>query len=177
MITLLLYRDCDPLLLQPCGNLYHTLKITPTCLKYWLQWVRLKSPATRLFAQTLVPTQNKEHTKDVHIMRLCILNIYVWIRMTIPRYNGVTWVSRRLRSPTNRLFVQQFVRANIKRNMKNPYHWPFMRGIYRWQVDAPRKGPLSGLWVMWKAFSCHDVFMVKRVQGRGSTLHVVSPPN
>ena len=33
-------------------------------------------------------------------------------------------------------------------------NWPFVRGIYRWPVDFPHKGP-----VVCKALSCNDVFM------------------
>ena len=55
----------------------------------------------------------------------------------------VTWASRRLRSPTPRLFVQQIVRANTKENTKAPYHRPFIRGMHRPPVDSPQKGSVS----------------------------------
>ena len=35
------------------------------------------------------------------------------------------WVRWRLKSPASRLFTQQFIRAQIKENIKVPHHWPF----------------------------------------------------
>ena len=26
---------------------------------------------------------------------------------------------------------------------QSPYHWPFVRGIHRWAVNSPRKGPVT----------------------------------
>ena len=46
--------------------------------------------------------------------------------------------------------TQQLVETNNKRNIKGPYYWPFVRGINRWPVDSPHKGP-----EMWK--SCQNV--------------------
>ena len=50
------------------------------------------------------------------------------------------------------LFVQQFVLANIKGNIKSPHHWPFV--FHQWQMDSPHKGP-----VMQKAFTFHNIIM------------------
>ena len=33
--------------------------------------------------------------------------------------------------------------AEIKENMKAPHYWPFVRGIHRWLVDSPHKGPVT----------------------------------
>ena len=41
------------------------------------------------------------------------------------------------------LFVQQFVQAYINENMKAPRHWSFVRGVHRWPVDSPHKGPVT----------------------------------
>ena len=52
----------------------------------------------------------------------------------------------------NCLFNSLFrLTANVK---KAPNYWPFVRGIHRWPVDSPYRGP-----VIWKAFPCHDGFV------------------
>ena len=38
------------------------------------------------------------------------------------------------------LFVQQFVQANIKENIKALQYWPFVRGIHPLVVDPLIKG-------------------------------------
>ena len=67
---------------------------------------------------------------------------------TIPwfNYNGNAWVFRHLKSLATELFVQQLVQVN-KEALKAPHYWPFVRGVHRWPVDSPHKGP-----VMWEAF-------------------------
>ena len=65
---------------------------------------------------------------------------------------------RDLNTPASRLFVQQFVQAGIKGNIKGPHHWPYVRGIRWLLVDLPHKGP-----VMRNALSCQDVFLKLRV--------------
>ena len=57
-----------------------------------------------------------------------------------------------LKVPTTRLFVRRLIQANNKENVIALHHWPFVRGIHRWPVDSPHKGP-----VMLKATPCHDV--------------------
>ena len=44
--------------------------------------------------------------------------------------------------------------TNKKRNIKARHDWPFVRGIHRWPVDSPHKGP-----VMRKACPWHDTVM------------------
>ena len=50
------------------------------------------------------------------------------------------------------LFVQQCLQDDTKGNFKELRYWPFVRGIQRWPMDSPHKGP-----VMRKAFSWYDV--------------------
>ena len=64
------------------------------------------------------------------------------------------WASWRLKSPANRLCVQQLVQANIKEIIIAPHSGPFVRGIHRWPVDFTFKGPM-----MPKASPFHDVIM------------------
>ena len=40
-------------------------------------------------------------------------------------YNDVKWARWHLKSQASQLFTQLFVKAQIKENIKAPYHWPF----------------------------------------------------
>ena len=44
-------------------------------------------------------------------------------RKPVIHNNDVKWPTRRLNSPASRMFVHQFVQANIRGNMKAPYHY------------------------------------------------------
>ena len=46
------------------------------------------------------------------------------------------------------------VQSTKEEHIKALCFWPFVRGIHRWPVDSPHKGP-----VIQKAFTCHDVIM------------------
>ena len=46
------------------------------------------------------------------------------------------------------------------KNIKPPRYWPFVRGIHRWPVDSPHKGPVT-----WKLFPLDDVIMTIRCMG------------
>ena len=52
------------------------------------------------------------------------------------------------------LFVEHVIRIN-KENNRGLHYWPFVKGIHRFPMDSPHKGP-----VMLKAFPCPDVIMV-----------------
>ena len=58
---------------------------------------------------------------------LCTSTDLIWCLAKHPHYSHVTWC--RLRSPTNRVFVRQFVRANIKGTshvrIAGPLHRPY----------------------------------------------------
>ena len=69
-------------------------------------------------------------------------------------YSDVTWASLHLKPLAAQLFVQKLVWVNTKDNVKAPHSWLFVRGIHRWPVDSPHKGP-----AMWKVFPCHFIFM------------------
>ena len=54
-------------------------------------------------------------------------NVSIWWRhheKGAPNYFTKTPSSRHLSSPASRLFAQQFVEADIKRNIKASYNWP-----------------------------------------------------
>ena len=78
----------------------------------------------------------------------------VWLH-----FSAITWASWRLKSPASQLFVQRFVQANIKSNIKAPHHWPFAKGIHQLPVDSLPKGP-----IMRKAFLFDDVTMCIGIQ-------------
>ena len=65
------------------------------------------------------------------------------------------WARYRLKSPASRLLTSPCVQARIKENIKAPRYWPFVRGIHRWPVNSPHKGPVTR-----KMFPFHDVIMV-----------------
>ena len=68
--------------------------------------------------------------------------------------SDVTWTSWRLKWPTTRLFVQQFTQTNIKRNIKGPRPWSFVRGNHWSPVNSHYKGPSTR-----KTFPCDDVII------------------
>ena len=73
-------------------------------------------------------------------------------------YSDVTWASWCLGSPATQVFVQQFVRANIKETpkLRNTGHlWKEPTG--RPPVDSPHKGPVTQ-----NVFPCHGLIMSYR---------------
>ena len=72
-----------------------------------------------------------------------------------PHYNDGTWALKRLKSPATQLSFKQLVHAMNKVNIKASHYWSFARGIHRWPVDSPHKGPAIG-----KAFLFYDVIMM-----------------
>ena len=67
-------------------------------------------------------------------------------------YNDITWVSWYVKSLAYQLFVQQFVKADLKEKINALHYWSFVRGIHWWPVDSPHKGP-----VIQKASPYHDI--------------------
>ena len=65
------------------------------------------------------------------------------------------------------LFTNLFTSIPTK-NDKAPHHWPFGRGIHRWQVDSPDKGPVMRQTAPWHGFimwfhqqsSCNTSFKI-----------------
>ena len=91
-----------------------------------------------------------------------ITNWYTWIpchylllgRKRQLHCNDATQASRRFKSQTTRLLIQQFIQASSKDNIKAQYYWPFVMQIHRWWIDFPHKGA-----VIRKAFHCNDVII------------------
>ena len=50
---------------------------------------------------------------------------------------------RRLKSPASRLFTQPFIQAHIKWKYQSSASLAFVRGIHRWPVNSPHKGPVT----------------------------------
>ena len=62
-----------------------------------------------------------------------------------------------LKSPAFRLFTQLFVNVQIKESIKalhDAASLAFVRGIHRWPMNSPHKGPVT-----WKMFPFDDVIM------------------
>ena len=72
------------------------------------------------------------------------------------------WARWRLKSPASRLFIQPFIQAQIKEKRKHQSSAPlsFVRGIHRWPVNSPHKGPVTR-----KRFPFDDVIMNKCLSG------------
>ena len=58
------------------------------------------------------------------------------------QHNDITYASYSLKSPVDRLFVQQVVQPGEKENIKGQQHWPPVRGIRRSPLGPPHKGPV-----------------------------------
>ena len=65
------------------------------------------------------------------------------------------WARWRLKSPSSRLFTQPFFHDAVYRKPQSSASLAFVRGIHRWPVNSPHKGP-----VMWKVFPFDDVIMI-----------------
>ena len=78
------------------------------------------------------------------------------ISLRLLRFITVTiWARLRLRSPASRLFNQLIIQAEIKENIKSSASKAFVRGIHRWSVNSPHKGPVTR-----KLFPFDDVIML-----------------
>ena len=64
------------------------------------------------------------------------------------------WARWRLTSPASRLFTQPFSQAQINENTKANASLTSVRGIHRWPVNSPHKGPVTR-----KMFPFDDVLM------------------
>ena len=95
------------------------------------------SPASRLFFQQW--PIDSPHKWPVMRKPFRCYNICMNIRMTSK------WARWRLKSPASRLFIQAFIQAQIKENIKAPPHWP---------VNSPHKGPVT-----WNFFPFDDAIM------------------
>ena len=53
------------------------------------------------------------------------------------------WARLRLKSPASRLFDQSFLSVQNKEKNQTSASLAFLRGIHRWPVDSPHKGPVT----------------------------------
>ena len=124
------------------------------------------------------------HTPHLHALQ-DFMNILCEVRTLEWRHNDVTWASLRFKSPLTRMVVQQLVRANNRTKYQHDdvikwKHFPryfvksivysgadqrkyqssaslaFVRGIHRWPVNSPHKGPVTR-----NMFPFDDVIMTK----------------
>ena len=59
-----------------------------------------------------------------------------------------------LKSPASQLFTQPFIQGVDQRKHQSSVSLAFVRGIHRWPVNSPHKGP-----VMQKMFPFDDIIM------------------
>ena len=79
-------------------------------------------------------------------------------------YDDVTWTSYSLKSP---IIDCLFNRLYGPTSKKHPHYWPFVRGIHRWPVNSPHKGPVTPKKAsMWRRHHDND-------RQRNHTKHVV----
>ena len=87
----------------------------------------------------------------------CLFNDLVGLTSKTTSNFSITsplWVEsfrRHVKSPTTRLFVQQFIQDHNKGQVKALHFWFIVRRI-RWPMDSPRKEP-----AIREAFSCHKI--------------------
>ena len=78
-----------------------------------------------------------------------------WRHVIGPNYSDISWVSWRLKSMATRLFIQHMFSLWQKKYQSLCY-WSFVRGIHRWSVDSPHKGPVT---YMYEALPFHNAIM------------------
>ena len=81
----------------------------------------------------------------------CVRYILDWAGLRITM--TWQWARWRIKSPASRLFTQLFIQAQSKNTSKLP-SLAFVRGIHRWLVNSPHKGPVTR-----KMFPLHDAIM------------------
>ena len=75
-----------------------------------------------------------------------VILLWVWYgKMEFPNDVAVTsWCALWcFKSMACRLHTQPFVQGQIKENIKSSSSLAFVRGIHRWQVNSPHKGPVT----------------------------------
>ena len=72
----------------------------------------------------------------------------------------VAWAPERLKSPAIRLFLQWFVWASIKQNIKAVDYWPPVKGNIPITGGSPHKG------TTWKTSLCHYAIIGEQIRNR-----------
>ena len=101
-------------------------------------------------ADSWIQSQNTEHYRGSYSTQVLTQIIY--------RYNKTSQsikASRHLKSLTTWLFVWELFPVDNKGSIKGLHYWSYVKKVHWSPVDSPDRGP-----VMWKAFPCHDVFMI-----------------
>ena len=87
-------------------------------------------------------------------------------------YNDVIWARWRLKSPASRLFTQPFIQGADQIKYQRSMSLASVRGIQRWQVNSPHKGPVTR-----KMFPFDDVIMNTVILPAMFSKHKVLCPN
>ena len=123
----------------------------------WNYNYRSRPPGISTPACTRQILKNSHHRWKIHTKNANIF-IFHWIQSLMGilingRYSDVKW-PRYFNSPVSQLFVRLFAKVDVKGNTKAPHKCPFVKGMHRWPVNSPHKGP-----VMRKVFLFHDAIM------------------
>ena len=78
------------------------------------------------------------------------------------------WARWHLKSPASPLFAQSFVQAADQRNHQSSASLAFVRGIHRWPVDYPHKGPVTR-----KMFPLDDIIMENTIKGQNDKQPII----
>ena len=130
------FKECQYLLICFVGN--DVIIWLSQCLwRTWLEYISIKSQqntiewkpcaffvGTVMSITILIPFVEyiQIHIPTVFVV-FCIRNDRLTNILLGYHYSDVMWTRWRLKSPASRLFVQPFVQAQIKENIKAPRHW------------------------------------------------------
>ena len=104
----------------------------------------------------------------LHFQDNVVSAIRVWNLESIMNYITMTsyWSQYRLKSPAWGLFIQPFIQAQIKENIKTPRHWPLW-GKFNGNRWIPRnKGPVKR-----KMFPLDDVIIIQTFHKLSDSVH------
>ena len=117
--------------------------INITVTLYWA-WRHLQSPASQLFTQPFIQAQIKENIKEY----------FAWYLYRHKHYSDIIMSMMASPIPSLTIVYSTVYSGRDQRKHQSSASLAFVRGIHRWPVNSPHKGP-----VMWKMFPFDDVIM------------------
>ena len=129
-----------------------------------MSWVELISPQMKWLGNNIYSLLCWKKTYWVSYKFQCDIVVWdfikktssYWINFLVSNFITMTsWGAQwHLKSPASRLFVQLLIQGADERKHQSSASPAFVRGIHRWLVNSPHKGP-----VMRKMFPFDDVIM------------------
>ena len=121
---------------------------------------------TGLFVRWWIPiTKGQWCWNPSHIMTLLVVDARTWVCMVLTLFSRNTLGSNRMtprecyvvskHRPLDCLF-NGYTDPTSKKH-QSPHYWVFVRGIRRWPVNSPQKGP-----ILWEKFPFDEVIMPPR---------------